>query len=250
MNKNKFVVIGKDNEHTEGLQRGLFDKGYKWCDGSYDVAGHRGPVIFVDESGLMSYGSVDYYDSVRRSQTDSYLHIESLAGVPDINPATEEAPQALGVGANPKQGVGSTQLPVGLVSPLLKAHIALAKHNGRGKYGLANFIGTEVLMSIYLDAIERHLDKLKMGEKFDPVDGVSHIGAIGASLDIILCAETAGTLIDDRPRSDGQLEAYYGLTPMVKKLTELHAKKHPYHYYARNKDADIAKNKAAKEGKN
>jgi hypothetical protein len=135
---------------------------------------------------------------------------------------------------NPKAQIGSYALPMGMISPLFAAHVALGKLNGAEKYGLANYIGTEVVMSIYLDAIQRHLDKIKMGEVVDEVDGVNHFGAIGANCDIILSAQAAGTLIDDRPLCTGQLEAYKALTPMVKQLKELHKGKNPKHYY--NKD--------------
>jgi len=135
---------------------------------------------------------------------------------------------------NPKAQIGSYALPMGMISPLFAAHVALGKLNGAEKYGLSNYIGTEVVMSIYLDAIQRHLDKIKMGEVVDEVDGVNHFGAIGANCDIILSAQAAGTLIDDRPLCTGQLEAYKALTPMVKQLKELHKEKNPKHYYAKD----------------
>lgn len=134
---------------------------------------------------------------------------------------------------NPKASIGSQALPMSMCSPLFAAHVALGKYNGMLKYGGSNYIGTEVVMSIYLDAIQRHLDKIKMGEVVDEVDGVNHFGAIGANCDIILSAQAAGTLIDDRLRSDGQLEAYKALTPLVKSLQELHKNKNPKHYYAK-----------------
>ncbi len=93
-------------------------------------------------------------------------------------------------------------------------------------------------MSTYLDGIQRHLDKFRMGETFDEVDGVHHFGAIGKGMDIILSAEAAGTLVDDRLRCDGQLEAYKALTPTVKSLQELHKDKNPYHYLMVNKEKD------------
>ena len=137
---------------------------------------------------------------------------------------------------NPKASIGSQALPMSMCSPLFAAHVALGKYNGMLKYGGSNYIGTEVVMSIYLDAIQRHLDKIKLGEVVDEVDGVNHFGAIGANCDIILSAQAAGTLIDDRLRSDGQLEAYKALTPMVKSLQELHKDKNPKHYYVKDKN--------------
>lgn len=132
---------------------------------------------------------------------------------------------------NPKQALGAAKLPMALVSPLFIANVALAKKNGMSKYGGANFIGTPVVLSIYLDAALRHIYSYMLGEEFDPVDGVPHIGAAGACLDIIVSARAAGTLIDDRLRSDGQLEALAALTPIVTQLQALHKDKNPKHYY-------------------
>ena len=135
---------------------------------------------------------------------------------------------------NPKHAIGSTALPMTMPSALFRAMVALGKANGAGKYGGANYIGTPVVMSTYLNAIQRHFDKILMGEDCDAVDGVPHWGAIGANIDIIVSAAAAGTLIDDRLRADGQLAAYNGLTPLVKSLSELHKDRTPKHFYMKD----------------
>lgn len=131
---------------------------------------------------------------------------------------------------NPKQALGLSSIPMNLLSPLACAYGSLGKLNGKLKYGGSNFIGTEVIMSIYMDAIRRHLDGIMAGEEFDPADGVPHFGAMLANIDIILCARAAGTLIDDRPLLKGYREEMDKLKPIVAQLQELHKDKNPKHY--------------------
>lgn len=131
---------------------------------------------------------------------------------------------------NPKQALGLSSIPMNLLSPLACAYGSLGKLNGKLKYGGSNFIGTEVIMSIYMDAIRRHLDGIMAGEEFDPADGVPHFGAMLANIDIILCARAGGTLIDDRPLLKGYREEMSKLKPIVDSLYELHKDKNPKHY--------------------
>ena len=135
---------------------------------------------------------------------------------------------------NPKQALGLSSIPMNLLSPLACAYGSLGKLNGKLKYGGSNFIGTEVIMSIYMDAIRRHLDGIMAGEEFDPADGVPHFGAMLANIDIILCARAGGTLIDDRPLLKGYREEMSKLKPIVDSLYELHKDKNPKHYYLKD----------------
>lgn len=135
---------------------------------------------------------------------------------------------------NPKAQIGSKALPMSLLSPATIAQGCLAKLNGKEKYGGSNYIGTEVVMSIYMDAILRHFYKILLGEDADEVDNVPHWGAIIANVDIIISAKLAGTLIDDRLRSDGQLAELKRLTPLVGSIQELHKDKDPQHYYLKD----------------
>jgi len=138
------------------------------------------------------------------------------------------------IGENPKLAIGNIALPMTLLSPITIATGCLGKLNGKLKYGGSNYIGTEVIMSTYMDAIARHFAKIQLGEDVDSADGVPHWGAIIANIDIILSAKAAGTLIDDRLRSDGQLESIKELVPLVKSLQELHKDKNPKHYFLKH----------------
>jgi hypothetical protein len=136
-----------------------------------------------------------------------------------------------GLDTNPKQLVGNLNLPMSGVSPLFKSMVSLGKLNGSLKYGKSNYLGTKVTLSTYLDAIERHMDRIKLGEWFDLVDNVPHLGAIGANCDIIASAQAAGTLINDLGLATGQIEAMLKLVPTVKSLQELHKDRNPNHLY-------------------
>lgn len=135
---------------------------------------------------------------------------------------------------NPKQALGLSNLPMNLFSPLGCAYGSLGKLNGYLKYGGSNYIGTEVIMSIYMDAIRRHIDAIMAGEELDPFDGVPHFGAILANVDIILCARAAGTLIDDRLLLEGYRDEMDKLKPIVESLKLLHKDKNPKHYYMKD----------------
>ena len=76
---------------------------------------------------------------------------------------------------------------------------ARALEQGAEKYGAYNWRITRVRMSIYLDAMERHLLALRDGEDAASDSQVSHLGHILASAAILADAWAAGTLIDDRP---------------------------------------------------
>lgn len=135
---------------------------------------------------------------------------------------------------NPKQALGLSSVPMNKLSPIACAYGSIGKLNGALKYGTSNYLGTDVIMSIYMDAIRRHLDAIMAGEEYDPADGVPHFGAILANVDIILCARAAGTLIDDRPLLKGYREEMGKLKPIVNHLKELHKDKNPKHYYLKD----------------
>jgi hypothetical protein len=114
--------------------------------------------------------------------------------------------------SNPKDAIGATKLPVHLVPTAVVRYAALAHLEGALKYGKFNWRVAGVRMSIYLDAMQRHMQKLTDGEWFDgeslPLDPetgepqgtrVPHLGSIIACCGIILDAFECGLLTDDRP---------------------------------------------------
>lgn len=100
---------------------------------------------------------------------------------------------------NPKDRIGSTKLPLDLVPSTVKTYAALAFLEGALKYGAYNWREAGVRVSIYKAALERHLDKFWNGEWADPKTNVPHLASVIACAGIILDANLAGKVDDDRP---------------------------------------------------
>jgi hypothetical protein len=100
---------------------------------------------------------------------------------------------------NPKDGIGAMKVPLALCSPIASAHWALAQFSGMCKYQAWNWRVAGVRSSVYISAMKRHIDAYESGEQLDPVDGTHHLGNIMACAAIMLDAEAAGKLEDDRP---------------------------------------------------
>lgn len=140
--------------------------------------------------------------------------------------------------SNPKDMIGSDKVPMSLVTGTTKAYLALAHLEGHLKYGLVNWREAGVRASIYLDALERHFEKFKDGGEWaDPVTKVPHLASIMACCSIILDAQLAGKLTDDRPKSNPKLpQLIDDLGENVKHLKELFKAKHPRHYTIADND--------------
>jgi hypothetical protein len=131
---------------------------------------------------------------------------------------------------NPKDRIGSDKLPLHLWPATATAMGCLGFLNGMLKYGRCNFRAIGVRASIYHDAAKRHLDAWFEGEECDPDDGVPHLSAALACIAIIVDAEAAGKLNDDRQYNGGYRECVARLTPHVARLKALHIKCTPKHY--------------------
>lgn len=142
----------------------------------------------------------------------------------------ESAATATTKPTNPKDLVGSDKLPVHLWPPTATALGCVGLLNGMLKYGRSNWRVAGVRASIYIDALQRHLDALREGEEVDPDDGVPHIAAILACAAIYADAEAAGKLTDDRNIRGGYRKLVARLTPHVARLKALHAGRNPKHY--------------------
>lgn len=102
---------------------------------------------------------------------------------------------------NPKDLIGSNKLPLEMVPTSTKAYLALGHAEGHIKYGLVNFREAGVKASIYVAALNRHLDKWWEGEEEDPDTTVPHLANAIACLSILIDAKECGKLLDDRPKS-------------------------------------------------
>ena len=114
---------------------------------------------------------------------------------------------------NPKDSAGGKKVPLWLLSPLAKAEWAQAQFVGQVKYGAWNWRVAGTRASVYLSAMERHMDAYKSGEDLDPTDGTSHFGNIMACAAIMIDSIASGKLIDDRPPS-------ISLRPTYKRVEE------------------------------
>ena len=100
---------------------------------------------------------------------------------------------------NPKDKIGIKKVPMGLLPPAGKIYGAMAFKDGARKYGPYNWRSAKVIMSIYLDAIERHLMAIRDGEDIATDSGVPHLGHIIADASLLADAIEGGWLEDDRP---------------------------------------------------
>lgn len=131
---------------------------------------------------------------------------------------------------NPKDSLGSAKVPLGLLSPIAKAHWAAAQHLGKTKYGAWNWRACGVRASVYIDAAGRHLDSFNSGERVDPVDGTHHLGNVMACAAILLEAEVRGNLIDDRPPIISHRSAYAEVEATMRANVERYRDLKPRHY--------------------
>lgn len=132
--------------------------------------------------------------------------------------------------SNPKDAIGSDKLPLHLWPQTATALGCLGMLDGALKYGRSNFRIVGVRSSIYFDACNRHLSKWFEGEDNDPDSGLPHMAHALSCLAILVDAQAAGKLNDDRMTKGGYLKMMADLQPHVGRLKQLHAGKQPKHY--------------------
>jgi len=131
---------------------------------------------------------------------------------------------------NPKDVAATTRIPLWLCSAVAKAHWSLAQFAGMLKYGSWNWRIAGVRSSVYLSAMQRHIDAYCAGEEHDPIDGTHHLGNIMACAAILLDAKAAGKLVDDRPPSVSVRPTYKALEVLAAKLIAQYDDRKPRHY--------------------
>ncbi len=133
--------------------------------------------------------------------------------------------------SNPKDLIGSTKLPMDLVPGTTKAYLTLGHLEGHLKYGLVNWREAGVKTSIYLGALERHIEKFKNGEWEDPVTTIPHLANALACLSIIVDAYESGKLVDDRPKAAPVAALIDKFAEKVVHLKKLFASSKPIDYF-------------------
>lgn len=100
---------------------------------------------------------------------------------------------------NPKDAIAGSKLDYTCIPDTLKMYVATAFMEGALKYGKFNWRHAGVRASVYISALQRHLDKWVAGEEVDPETGVKHLANAMACLGILMDAQAHDKLTDDRP---------------------------------------------------
>jgi hypothetical protein len=132
--------------------------------------------------------------------------------------------------SNPKDAIGSDKVPYHLWPETASILGALALLDGMLKYGRANWRAVGVRASIYYDALRRHMNKWFEGEDIDPDSGLPHLAHMLACCAILVDAQAAGKMTDDRQYPGAYVKLLAEMTPHVKRLKEKYADCDPHHY--------------------
>lgn len=102
---------------------------------------------------------------------------------------------------NPKKAFGDKKPPLAQLPLAARIEGCLALFDGTLKYDFRNWRETPVEAMTYVNAIERHFALYLEGEDRARDTGVHNLGGIIACCAILLDAEAAGTLIDNRSKN-------------------------------------------------
>lgn len=134
------------------------------------------------------------------------------------------------IGVNPKDAIGSGKLPLHLWPETATIMGSLGLLEGMLKYGRSNWRASPVRASIYVDACKRHLNAWFEGEDCAPDSGLPHLAHALACLAILVDAQAAGSLADDRMYPGGYHRLVEEMTPHVDRIKAIHSDKDPKHY--------------------
>lgn len=132
--------------------------------------------------------------------------------------------------------VGSDKIPMHLWPEVATVLGSLGLLDGMLKYGRSNWRYAGVRASIYYDAAKRHLNAWFEGEEADPDSGLPHLAHVLACCAILVDAEAAGKLNDDRMVEGGYRKFIDGMTKHVAILKKKHADRNPKHYTIKDND--------------
>ena len=113
---------------------------------------------------------------------------------------------------NPKDAIGKTKPPIGIIPGVALVQIAQALQNGANKYGEYNWREQEIEINVYIDAMLRHLIAYKDGEDVASDSGVHHIAHVLAGGAILLDALSLGKAKDNRPKVKGKTPEFINPT--------------------------------------
>jgi UDP-glucose 4-epimerase len=139
------------------------------------------------------------FKNINNVITDKLEHIKLTMVIDHKKVQTElEKLDKKTISDNPKLRVGNTKVGFQSIPPSSFVYMAKAMNDGANKYGARNWRESEVIMSIYLDAMMRHLLCVMDGEDVAEDSKIEHLAHIMANCAIILDGQRLGVLIDDR----------------------------------------------------
>lgn len=95
-------------------------------------------------------------------------------------------------GVNPKDAIGRTKPGIWALPPTALLYMGAVMEDGAAEYGLFNWRDSPVDISIYFDALFRHMCWFRDGELLDAKSGLPHMAHIAANAAIILDAMESG----------------------------------------------------------
>lgn len=132
---------------------------------------------------------------------------------------------------NPKDAIANGKIPLHLWPATATAMGAMGLLDGYKKYGKANWREAGVRASVYVSACQRHLAAWFENEDNDPESNLPHLAHALACLAILVDAQAAGKLTDDRQYPGGYRKLMDELTPLVAMVNDKYADKpEPRHY--------------------
>lgn len=181
---------------------------YAVGDKAFDVAGREIEILEVDEGDT----AVPYFGRVTHLDTRKWYASNELFG-PFNKMDVKETVDVLGEVTrtvmeaqppqDPKAKFGATKANLALNPGTAAVEQALALEDGAIKYGPFNWRYNPVEAMTYLAAAARHLDCYKDRQNLVEDSGrvVHNLGAVMACCAILIDAEKAGTLVDNRPHN-------------------------------------------------
>ena len=100
---------------------------------------------------------------------------------------------------NPKDAVGKTKPPIGLIPGAALVECSMVAALGSEKYGPFNWRTQPIEVMEYAHAALRHLLAFIDGEDADPESGRHHLAHVMQTAAIVLDATSIGSVIDNRP---------------------------------------------------
>lgn len=130
-------------------------------------------------------------------------------------------------GVNPKDALGVKKPSLSKIPPIAILHESLAMMDGAGKYGPYNWRENRILVSVYIDAMKRHIQEFESGIDYADDSECHHLGHIRACAGILLDALETGNAVDDRHKNaEAYLRVFKSITEKMKNLAERHLKFH------------------------